>query len=127
MEKSTLKIKELEYKYKAEDISLSNFRSLMGLVHSNIGGSITSKDTSSWDHYFSLRGINSDDIMRLRDSDTPELTRKRKINKGNSWDRIEIDIPLDPKRYNKEEVFRFLEESDYIENFNKIHESHIED
>ena len=79
---------ELEYKYKADDIDLKDFRQLMSTL-----STIKQKDVSSWDHYFT-NAFNPDEFIRFRVSDNPELTIKRKTNQNNNWNRVEVDLPL---------------------------------
>jgi len=88
--------RELEYKYKADAINLSDFKNLMS--------SLTVEQTleiSSPDVYF--KSLTSEDkFLRYRISSDPELTIKIKHKASNNWDRIEVDLPLD--------VFRITEQ-----------------
>lgn len=93
---------ELEYKFKADDIKLQDFLALMSTLDVT-----KKKDVSSWDHY--LTNSNEDEFLRYRESNEPELTIKRKVNKNNNWDRIEVDLPLDSNRVNIATVSKFAE------------------
>ena len=93
---------ELEYKYKADDVKLTDFQVLMEEL-----GYKKYLDVSSWDVYYTMKG-NPNWFQRLRNGDTPELTKKRKINANNNWERIEYDLPLDSKRLNEKTVKGFV-------------------
>jgi adenylate cyclase class IV len=100
---------ELEYKFKADNVKLQDFVALMESLQP------TEKlDISSWDHYYTN---NNEDFVRFRESDTPELTKKVKVSSNNNWDRIEVDIPLDPSRVKESTVAKFLELEGYKPNF----------
>jgi len=94
---------ELEFKYKADDIALRSFITLMKELPS-----ITRKDVSSWDHYFTNEA-NKEEFIRFRESDEPELTIKRKTNQNNNWQRVEVDLPIEQKRLKLETVNKFVE------------------
>lgn len=103
--------KELEYKYRAETIKLSDFVNFVdGLGFSR------KKEASSFDYYYTLDS-NPDIFQRYRESDSPELTKKRKVKDSNNWERVEVDLPLDPKRINKATVDRYVGLDGYKENF----------
>jgi len=107
---------ELEFKYNADEVGLAHFKNLMDEMKNNPNSIFQEITVSSWDHYFTK--ANTDDFMRFRDSPlTPELTIKRKTVEGNNWNRIEIDLPLDIKRVNKEVVTEFVRLEGYEENF----------
>lgn len=92
---------ELEFKYKADDISLQDFQKLMNTL------AVThKKDVSSWDHYFT--NTAEDEFLRYRESTEPELTIKRKLNKNNNWERIEVDLPINPKKVNMPTMTKFV-------------------
>lgn len=93
---------ELEFKYKADNIELQEFLDLMKLMPV-----IKQKTVSSWDHYYT-NGVE-DEFIRYRDSTDPELTIKRKVNKTNNWQRIEVDLPLDTERIKESTVSKFVE------------------
>lgn len=99
---------ELEYKYKADNIELQDFISVMQTLP------ITKqKDVSSWDYYYTNK-ISEDEFIRYRVSETPELTIKRKINENNNWQRVEVDLPL--RSINKTIVDKFVELLGYKHN-----------
>jgi len=94
---------ELEYKYKADNVKLTDFLKLMEKL-----GYEKYLDISSWDIYYT--DVNdSDSFMRLRLSDTPELTRKKKTKESNNWNRVEVDLPLDASRLKVYTVDAFAE------------------
>jgi adenylate cyclase class IV len=103
--------KELEYKYNANYIKLTEFINLMGTL--SIKGR---SDVSSWDYYFTSVA-NEDEFMRFRESDRPELTIKRKTKSANNWERVEIDLPLDLQRIKLNKVETFGKVLGYSENF----------
>jgi adenylate cyclase class IV len=103
--------KELEFKYRADEVSLVSFVNLMNQV-----GYTTRKDVSSWDHYYTHTD-NKDEFLRFRDSDHPELTIKRKVKTTNNWERVEVDLPLDPARANKKTVDSWTSLEGYGNNF----------
>ena len=94
---------ELEFKYKADDISLSSFLKVMGDLPI-----IIQKDVSSWDHYFT-NDTNKEEFLRFRESDTPELTIKRKTNQNNNWQRVEVDLPIENSRSKIGTINKFVE------------------
>lgn len=102
--------KELEYKYNANDISLSSFLACMAKL-----GKSKRVDVSSWDYYYTC--ANPEEFMRYRESKNPELTIKRKTKSSNNWDRIEVDLPLDEDRIDKTKVDAFSKLLNYNENF----------
>lgn len=105
--------KELEYKYDATDISLSSF---LGIVDKL--SPIRREDVSSWDFYYTpAENKKAEEFLRYRDSKTPELTIKRKTKQSNNWERVEIDLPLDPKRTDENTVKSFVNLLSYKENF----------
>lgn len=102
---------ELEYKYKADEVGLADFRSLMNSLP------VKKKvDISSWDIYYTKNG-EPEKFQRFRNGSTPELTKKRKVNNNNNWERVEVDLPLDPKRVNEEIVSKYVSIDGYAENF----------
>lgn len=106
---------EHEFKYRSDNIKLTEFQNLMkSLGKSEI---IT---VSSWDVYF-CHLENEHEFIRHRQSDTnPELTIKRKTNINNNFNRIEIDVPIKPNC--EEDVQKFVELLGYKFNF-KIYKS----
>lgn len=106
---------ELEYKYKADNVSLSDFKKTMQEL--NITKTL---DVSSWDSYYTK---GSEEFVRFRNSATdPELTIKRKTKNSNNWVRTEVDLALNKNKINDETVSNFLELLNYKKNF-KIYKS----
>lgn len=106
--------KELEFKYKADEVSLSEFVKVVEDLEP-----IKRLDISSWDTYFVKNDPNQGEIdyfVRYRESDTPELTKKRKVKKENNWERLEIDLPLD-KNATEKIVSDFVSLDGYQKNF----------
>lgn len=105
--------KELEYKYDATGISLSSFLACITKLNPKLR-----KDVSSWDYYYTPTGVqNSEEFMRFRESQNPELTIKRKTKQTNNWERVEVDLPLDNERLKKVQVDAFSGLLNYSENF----------
>jgi len=102
--------KELEFKYDANSINLTDFLKLMQNLQPKIR-----KDVSSWDYYYTCN--NPEEFLRYRESKNPELTIKRKTKSSNNWDRIEVDLPLDENRIDKYKVDAFSKLLSYKENF----------
>ena len=111
MQSSEIDIQELEYKYKADEVKIKDFRALMEKLGFNVR-----LDVSSWDIYY-LDGKDNDKFLRFRNGSNPELTRKQKTNKNNNWERIEVDLPLDLNRVSEDLVTKFVEMGGYKENF----------
>lgn len=106
--------KELEFKYKADEVSLSKFVKVIEELKP-----IKRLDISSWDTYFVKHTPSQKEVdyfVRFRESDTPELTKKRKIKKENNWERLEIDLPLD-KNATEKIVEDFVNLDGYEKNF----------
>lgn len=103
--------KELEFKYKADGVKLTEFVTLMQKRGFNIR-----KDVSSWDHYYTDT-TSKDQFIRYRESDSPELTLKRKVKETNNWERVEVDLPLDPDRITKGTVDKWAQLEGYESNF----------
>jgi adenylate cyclase class IV len=98
---------EMEFKYCADNVKLTAFIKLMEELK------YTKKlEISSWDTYF-VHSENKDEFVRFRNSDTPELTLKRKTKQENNWKRIEIDLPLDPTRVEEATVTAWAEMEGY--------------
>lgn len=107
---------ELEFKYNADNVKLTDFQMLASSL--NPKSQIT---VSSWDQYFTKN--NSEDFfIRYRESDTPELTKKRKTKSTNNWERLEVDLPLDKNKINDKIVETFVSLDGYKKNF-KIYKS----
>src|SRR5690606_26309558 len=71
---------------------------------------------SSWDTYYTRPG-SLEEFQRFRESDDPELTIKRKVKDSNNWERIESDLPLDPKRITEDKVTFHVGLDGYVKNF----------
>jgi len=108
--------KELEYKYKADGTKLTDFI----MLAENLSPK-KKLDTSSWDIYFT-HYTSSHKFLRYREATEPELTCKEKVKESNNWERIEIDLPLDPNRINERVVTAFVDQIGYEKNF-KIYKS----
>ena len=103
--------KELEFKYRADHVRLSEFKALMGEL-----ASIRHISAASWDIYYIQDG-KPDSFQRFRmDSLKPELTKKVKTQDANNWYRVESDLPLSPK-ITEEQVSVHVGLDGYRENF----------
>jgi adenylate cyclase class IV len=69
-------------------------------------------DISSWDQYY-ISNDDKESYQRLRLSDTPELTKKVRLNQNNTWTRIEIDVPLDMHRMNENLITEYVKLEGY--------------
>lgn len=104
---------ELEYKYRADEVSFAKFRDLMEGLQL-----VKQKDISSWDYYYTPVNDDYEGFVRFRDSPVgPELTKKVKTNTGNNFNRIEVDLPLDRAKLNLQTVNKFMEVMNHKENF----------
>jgi adenylate cyclase class IV len=93
-----MRFKEIETKYAAENIKREAFLNIVGSL------SVRKKmNVSSCDTYF----VNdAGDFVRYRHTDDRgELTIKRKTNKSNNNDRIEVNLPTDGNNINTVEAF----------------------
>jgi hypothetical protein len=82
--------KEYEFKYRATNISLTEFKKVMA----SISGERTFISVSSWDHYF-VKDHQPDMFLRFRENPgSPQLTIKQRTSTTNNWDRFEVDLPL---------------------------------
>jgi len=92
--KNTESIFEVEFKYKADHLTLSEF--LHTVVQFNRLNNIKIKSPGGTDLYFeNINNLN--EFKRLRidsDESKAELTYKKKLDSENSWKRIEIDLGL---------------------------------
>ena len=102
---------ELEYKYRADEVGLTEFRNLMESV-----GYEKQLDVSSWDTYYTTPNDN-DKFQRFRNGVTTELTKKVKTVDANNWHRVEVDLPLDTNRITEEIVTKYVSIDGYSENF----------
>lgn len=103
--------KEFEYKYYAQDIKLKDFIALMNKLGYN-----ERLDISSWDTYYVKPG-NNEEFQRYRQSNNPELTKKKKTQEANNWHREEIDLPLDSNKTNEKLVEAYVAMDGYEKNF----------
>lgn len=103
--------KELEFKYKADDVKLQDFIFAIENLTPD-----KRKDVSSWDYYYT-KPLNKEEFIRYRESDHPELTKKRKTKEANNWEREEYDLPLDPKRIQRKIIEAWIKTDNYSENF----------
>ena len=101
---------ELEFKYRANNINLTSFVKLMESLKP-----VSRIDVSSWDRYYTLKDLSS--FQRFRESATPELTKKVKTKTGNNWERVEVDLPLDPARITQNIVEKYVSLDGYTHNF----------
>jgi predicted adenylyl cyclase CyaB len=82
-----VKFKEIEVKYKADDIKLSDFEALMATFTPAALRKVT---VSSWDTYYSNK---DSEFIRYRSDDTKgELTVKRKTTTANNNNRVEVNV-----------------------------------
>lgn len=81
---------ELEYKYNADGKKFSEFEAMIEGLKEKYGYKKV-QEVNSWDLYYERK---EDDFQRLRLGDTPELTRKFKVQESNNWERVEIDLPV---------------------------------
>jgi hypothetical protein len=108
--------KEIEFKYFSDDIKLSDFKKLMEKLKEKYKFQ-RYLQAASWDIYY-IKKDSPDEFQRFRnDSKKPELTKKVKIKTTNNWERIESDLPLDPKRVTEEKVAFHVGLDNYTENF----------
>lgn len=98
---------EIELKFNANDIKLQDFLKLMESVKYS-----EKLEISSWDSYY-IDSKNENEFIRFRNSTTPELTLKRRTNNINNWKRVEVDLPLNPKKINEEIVDAWAELEGY--------------
>lgn len=96
-----MKFKEIEFKYDAKNISLSDFTKCIETLNP-----IRNLIVSSYDDYF----INSSgNFIRYRhNNNNQELTIKRKINECDNMERIEVNMPIVPQDFNTVEAFSNL-------------------
>lgn len=103
--------KELEFKYKADDVKLQDF-----IVAIEKLSPYKRMDVSSWDTYYT-KPNNKEEFLRFREAGQPELTKKRKTKEANNWEREEYDLPLDNARVSKKLVEAWIKTDGYAENF----------
>lgn len=107
-----VKFTEIEFKYRAEDIKLSDFKkAALALLPVKI------LDVSGFDHYFTNK---DNDFLRYRAGDKPELTMKKKLKDSNNYIRIEVNLGLDrtiSKEKQTDVVTKFCDQLGYSPNF----------
>jgi len=93
--------KELELKFRADDISLVKFQELMATLFPQ-----RLIEVSSHDIYYTNK---NNDFIRFRKSEIkPELTIKRKNTDKNNQDRIEVNVPVNTSDENLISAFAHL-------------------
>lgn len=102
---------EYEFKYFADHIKLSDFKSLMNSL-----SPLKVEEVSSYDTYF-VKENSEDEFQRFRESDKPELTKKVKLKSGNNFRRIESDLALDATRVTLDQVKFHVGLDGYKQNF----------
>lgn len=106
--------KEIEFKYNANDIKLSDYIKLATELNPK-----AELVVSGFDYYY-LKD-NEAVIARYRaDKDRPQLTLKRKLNDSNNWVRTEINLDLKPNMPTPEilkKVDAFYNELGFKRNF----------
>ena len=105
-----IELNEIEFKYDAENIKLSDFL--------QFAESLTPKEKvqiGSWDFYYSGKGMLFE-FIRFRNGSEPELTIKIKNDEKNNQNRFEIDLPLS-KKVSEFLVRKFVELLGFKENF----------
>ena len=105
--KLPMAFRELEYKYKADHITPGQF---VDFVSSNFD-IIDILTARGHDQFFSNGDPNS--FLRYRNgagmNDNCEITIKKKTSDHNSWDRIEVDLPLNKNKCSQDVVEAFTE------------------
>lgn len=82
------KFNEIEYKYRADKVGLLDF---IEFIKREFKGK-SAVESSGTDYFFSKA---EGEFLRYRKgNDVEELTLKRKIERDNNWNRVEVDIPL---------------------------------
>ena len=108
------KYKEVEFKYNANDINLTDFQEIIAKLNPKY-----LLEASSWDFYYTNKVGES---IRYRKSELkPELTIKRKMDEENNHHRIEINLGLGEGDHD-ETVHEFVKLLGYEHNF-KIYKS----
>lgn len=104
--------KEFEYKYDGNKVNLSDFVQLMETLNPD-----SRVDVSSWDHYYTHPKDEAVFQRYRAGNNKKELTKKRKTNDQNNWQRIEVDLPLDVKQTTEGIVRKFVSLDGYEPNF----------
>lgn len=106
-----MKFREVEFKYRADGISLSDFVSFCE--------SRTPKayiEVSGYDHFFDKEGSDTTFCRYRKGPDIHQLTFKRKTAEWNNYTRTEHNIDLDPK-VSRPQIEALLSEFRYKFNF----------
>lgn len=113
MEKAfDIELNELELKYRADDVSLSEFCSLMDSMQPE-----RKLEVASWDVYYAGNKFGLPfQFIRHRKGDTPELTIKIRNSDKNNQDRFELDLKLE-KSLPEKIVSKFIKLIGFEENF----------
>jgi len=107
-----IELNELELKYRADDISLTDFISLMESMSPE-----RKLEVSSWDIYYAGNKYGLPfDFIRHRKGDVPELTIKIRNSEKNNQDRFELDLKIHPSMSSRI-VAKFANIIGFEENF----------
>lgn len=104
--------KEIETKYRAEEIKLSDFNRVARELKP-----IRELQISSFDYYYTN---GTDSFIRYRAGSEPQLTMKTKSKDANNFVRTECNLPLDPSQSadeQKKTVDKFCEMAGFKPNF----------
>lgn len=102
---------EVETKYRASDITLTDF-----IAAAKAMSPVSEKHVSSFDHYYT-RSAAEEIFIRHRTGDRPELTMKEKRVDTNNFVRVECNLPLDASRVTKPIVDQFCSMLGFTPNF----------
>lgn len=91
-EEFNIELTELEFKYSADDIKLSDFTAFAESMIPE-----RRLEVASWDYYYSAPANLPFEFMRFRNGPSPELTIKMKTEGKNNNNRFELDLPLSTK------------------------------
>jgi adenylate cyclase class IV len=105
-----VEISELELKYSANDIKMSDFVTFAKSLNP-----IKELEVASWDYYYSGEGLPFE-FIRFRNGTDPEITIKIKTTDKNNNNRIEIELPLNSK-VSEWRVAKFVGLFGFKENF----------
>lgn len=117
MDNFNIKVREIEFKYDAQNVSLTKFDKFAASLDKNFR-----IEVGSWDIYFApLKDMGLPfEFIRLRMGTKPQLTIKVKTNDKNNNDRIEVDMNLNPADTQEDIVENgaaFCEQFGFKENF----------
>lgn len=113
---------EMEFKYLAKNVRLEDFIRIMKPLKRKFKAEEIAGGSN--DYYYS-KETSIGDFFRYRAGNKPELTRKKRLRKKNSWARFENDLPLDPKRIDKETIDSLMKCEGYKFNFAIYKNFHI--